>query len=43
MTLSAADLRVPGAGEELIAHLTPVLAGLERHRPDVAPAGPLAQ
>ncbi|MBK6871081.1 MAG: MFS transporter [Kineosporiaceae bacterium] len=42
MTLSAADLRVPGAGEELIAHLTPVLAGLERHRPDVAPAGPLA-
>jgi 2-oxoisovalerate dehydrogenase E1 component len=38
--MSAADLRVPGAGEELIAHLTPILAGLDRETPAVPPAGP---
>ncbi len=33
VSLSAADLQVPGAGEELIAHLTAVLAGLDRLAP----------
>jgi len=35
--MSAAELAVPGAGEELIAHLTPVLAGLD-HLPTVSSA-----
>lgn len=39
VTLSAADLRVPGPGEELIAHLTPVLAGLDQLRSSSAAAG----
>jgi 2-oxoisovalerate dehydrogenase E1 component len=30
VSLSAADLQVPGAGEELISHLSAVLAGLDR-------------
>ncbi len=41
VSLSAADLQVPGAGEELIAHLTAVLAGLDLFSPTSAgPAGP---
>ncbi len=42
--LSAADLSVPGPGEELIAHLTPVLATLDqldRGEATDRPAGPV--